>query len=76
MAGNGKMGTEMLDVLVGIRDEIKGLRGDTNARFAALEKRVEGGFAGVNARLDNLRDIAGEKYRDLDARVRVLENKK
>jgi hypothetical protein len=27
----------------------------------------------VNARLENLRDLAGEKYRELDARLRVVE---
>ena len=64
-----KIGNLTTRILVSIRDEIQG-----------LNRRVESGFSGVNdrldqtnERLDNLRDLAGERIRDLDARLRILE---
>jgi hypothetical protein len=72
MATKKKRG-EVLDlttrILIEIRDEVRG----TNERVDALATRVDTGFAQINARLENLIDIAGDRYRDLDARVRALE---
>ncbi len=67
--------------------ELRGLREDTNARsretnnrLEALSVHVDEGFAKVNARLerveerlDSIRDLAGEHYRSLEARVAKLE---
>jgi hypothetical protein len=76
-----------VEILKGIREEIRELRKDTNARFEALETattRLETatiqGFEGVHARLeitnrrlDHLIDFAGERYRDHEERLRRLE---
>ena len=95
--GNGD-GSSLADVTVeilkGIRDEIAGLRKDTNLRFGGLEGEIRElrtemhelrsdidsletatirGFEGVAARLENIRDFAGERWRDHEERIRRLE---
>jgi hypothetical protein len=53
-----------------------------DARLDRLTARVDLGFAEVharldktNARLETLRDLSGEAYRELDARLRVVEQR-
>jgi chromosome segregation ATPase len=45
-----------VEVLRSIRDEITGLRADTNARFAELRTETNASIAQTNARLDFLAD--------------------
>jgi hypothetical protein len=63
-------------VLIEIREEMRGMRDE----LRVTNERLETGFAEVNAKLDqtnarleNLRDLAGDRYRELDARIRALE---
>jgi hypothetical protein len=70
-------------VLISIRDEIRDLEGevhdvkdglrDLTTEVRDLKSEVRTGLSEVNARLENLRGIAGDRYRDLDLRIRVLE---
>lgn len=74
-------------ILQGIRQELRDLRGDMNTRLYTLTERVDGlaermdgleratisGFEGVHRRLDSLRDVAGDHWRDHEARIRRLE---
>jgi uncharacterized protein YoxC len=60
----------------GLTSRVDGLttRVDTlTTRLDAFSNTVETGFAKVNARLDNFLELVGDRYRDLDARVRALE---
>jgi hypothetical protein len=74
--GNGKDADVTVSLLTSIRDEIKmgfvamgeQLSG-VNGRLDKLEVRMER----VEVRLDNIRDLAGDKYRDLERRIAALE---
>ena len=58
-------------VLIEIRDELRRGFAAVDGRFAEVNTRLDE----VTARLDNVRDFAGDRYRDLDTRVRVLESR-
>lgn len=69
-----------VQILRGIRQELRDLRGDMNTRLDSLTERVDGleratisGFEGVHRRLETLRDLAGDHWRDHEARIRRLE---
>jgi hypothetical protein len=42
-------------------------------RFVALERTTALGFERVSERLEHIRDFAGERYRDHEARISKLE---
>ena len=46
----------------------------TNERFESLERVTIRGFEAVTGRLENLRDIAGDRWRDHEARITRLES--
>ena len=76
--GNGKVVDVTVRILTQIRDEIRGLREEfveLRGEFVELRRETREGLAAVNARLENLRDLAGDRYRSLDSRVRVLEER-
>jgi hypothetical protein len=74
-------------VLQGIRQDLQALRVDVNTRLDGLNDRVDGlservngleratiaGFEGVHRRLEAIRDLAGDHWRDHEARIRRLE---
>ena len=60
----GKVLDLTTQVLIDIRDELRRGFGDVNSRLDD-----------VTSRLDNLRDIARDRYRELDARIRILESR-
>ncbi|MBI2897166.1 MAG: hypothetical protein HYY06_26655 [Deltaproteobacteria bacterium] len=66
---------ERVDVLTervdGLNMRVDGL----NARVDALERATARGFELVTARLENIRDLAGEQYRKLEERVGVVETR-
>ena len=60
----------------GIRDELVTLNGRMDvltARVGNLEKATVRGFELITARLDNIRDFAGQHYRRLEERVDAVE---
>lgn len=57
----------------GLRGDLNELRGDVNARFDGLERATVAGFEGVHHRLEAIRDIAGDHWRDHEDRIRRLE---
>ena len=68
--GDPPKGTDLTTrVLLSIRDEIQRLGDRMETGFAAVNDRLDQ----TNARLDNLRDIAGDTIRELEARIRILE---
>jgi hypothetical protein len=67
------MREEMREELGSVRGEIHDLRTETNERFVALESTTARGFEAVTARLEHLRDFAGERWRDHEERIRRLE---
>ena len=76
-----------LHVLRSIREELRATRTDlgglldqtnqrldqTNQRLDHLERTTALGFERLTERIDNLRDLAGDRYRDHEARIRRLE---
>ena len=78
--GNGGEGGEMLATLKAILDAQHAQADITQHGFAELRngfaelrKEIREGLERVNQRLDGIRDIAGERYRDLETRVARLE---
>ena len=71
--GDGTVADITVEILRGIREELRMLREDTNARFATLERATVEGFAKLESRFDHLLDFAGERYRDHEERIRILE---
>lgn len=51
------------------------LERSTNARFESLERVTALGFQRVTERLEHLRDFAGDRYRDHEARIIGLEQR-
>jgi hypothetical protein len=65
-------------ILLDIREEARRTNerlGVTNERLDVLSHRVDTGFAEVSSRLDTFIEFAGDRYRELEARVRVLEGR-
>ena len=61
---------------VGSRVDAVGSRvSSLESRFDALEVTTARGFEAVTLRLENIRDLSGERWRDLERRVRRLEAK-
>lgn len=70
-----------------LRGDFQALRNDVNSRLDTLNERVDGvsqrmdgleratiaGFEGVHRRLEDIRDLAGDHWRDHEARIRRLE---
>jgi hypothetical protein len=81
--GPPKVGDLSTRILVGIRDELHRLNARVDVGFAGLNDRLDqtnGRLDETNARLDrtisrldNLRDVAGDTIRELEARIRILE---
>jgi hypothetical protein len=63
--GNGDVHDLTVEILRSIRDEIRAMR---------EEMRV--GFHGVQARIDNLVEFTGERWRDHEQRLRRLERRR
>ena len=63
------------DELTSLRRELRGemseLRGEMRTGFA----EVHSGLATVTARLENIRDLAGDKWRDHEHRIKRLERR-
>ena len=59
---------------VEILREIRGLRGDVQTIRGFTAVRIE--LDRTHARLDNLVEISGDRWRALDARVLVLERRR
>ena len=67
----------------GLRGELHGLHGRLDGvetrlgavetRLSSIERATASGFRQVTARLENLRDTSGERWRDSDRRLRALE---
>jgi predicted nuclease with TOPRIM domain len=53
-----------------VRGELHGL----NGRVDTLNERVDSGFAGVNHRLDGVIKIVGTHHRELESRVKRIED--
>ena len=65
-------------VLIEIRDEVRRTNARLDEGFSEVNARIDQTnvrLGQTNARLDNLIDVAGDRYRDLDARVRKLEER-
>jgi hypothetical protein len=61
---------------------VQDLRTDTNTRFERLEQATIAGFSGVHDRLERvdtrlvgIRDLAGDRWRDHEARIQNLESR-
>lgn len=83
-AGNGRgdLTIRVLEkiqkTLVGLRDDVAGLRQelrDLTERVDGLETATVRGFEAVTARLENIRDFAGEQHRAHDRRIASLEER-
>lgn len=83
--GGGRVGDLTTRVLIDIRDGIRTLTERVDDGFAQVDARlaqVDARLAEVtaridqtNSRLDNLIGVSGDRWRDLDARVRKLEKR-
>lgn len=79
--GNGKVVDVTIDILRQIRDHLRKLEKAaerTNQRLERLEKLQVATVAGLNdlrSRFDHFLDFAGDKYRDHEERIRVLEQR-
>jgi len=69
--GGAPLGDITVQILKDIRDELRGLRTDTNARFGEVNGRLDTLTSDMNrrfevltARVENIRDLAGEKWRE------------
>ena len=64
------------DRVDGLSDRVDGLSNRVDGLsdgIDRLEKSSIAGFVGVTARLENIRDIAGEGWRDHEARLQAVE---
>ena len=78
---------QIRDTVRDLGERIDLLRIETGARFEVVEERLgslehattsleratASGFRQVTARIENLRDVAGERWRDHERRLRALE---
>lgn len=65
----GKVRDVTVEILMSIRDEIRGLREDTNARFAEVDRR----FEQMNARFEQMDERLGHIETDIRAIVSHFE---
>jgi flagellar capping protein FliD len=59
----------MVELLEQLVEEVRA----TNTRISEMDGRLTNELRGVNARLDNLVDTSGAKYRELEQRVSRIE---
>jgi hypothetical protein len=75
---SGEVVNLTVSILRNIRDELRELNGRIGVveqRLGTLESTTGRGFEAVTARLENIRDFSGERWRDLERRVRKLEGR-
>jgi hypothetical protein len=70
MSGNGEMNDKQTKILEDIRQEMRNMRVDMNAGFAAVNARIDQ----TNDRLDNVIKIVDTHHRELDERVTRIED--
>ena len=75
---SGEVVNLTVSILRNIRDELRELNGrigGVEQRLGTLESTAGRGFEAVTARLENICDFSGERWRELEKRVRKLENR-
>ena len=68
--GAGEVHDITVDILKEIRDQLRTVNERLEAGFKSMNTRLDT----VTARLDNLRDLAGDRYRDHEERLSALEH--
>jgi len=70
-AGNGSMSDLTVEILKDIRAELRKQGGDLAGLRVEMRERLDT----LTARIENIRDFAGERYRDHEERLRGLEQR-